>query len=232
MKKPKKITVKFFLNKAVQPVVEGKDKRYPLYMLITYNRKNTMMKSHYGGYYKNLEEAETQHYPGFLDFEERNVQKAIRYEISRQGDRFDLKGIYKKYEAYCMGIHVLFAKYLKEGLWTALMRTDRFEYVKALNFEDPSVPFEVLYDISRKIFTLDKILAKEFIEAAEVYNTFNKLYQASFFQYTFPTIIEWLDQSAQEDYRNKLQALYKRDPEMIEKSISIINKVVYSNLEV
>lgn len=232
MKKPKKITVKFFLNKTVHPIVEGKEKRYPLYMLITYNRKNTMMKSHYGGYYKDLKEVEKQHYPGFLDFEERNVQKTIRYEIAKQGESFDLKGIHKKYEGYCIGIDVLFGRYLKNALWPLLMRTDQYELVKALNFTDPGVQFDSLFYISQKVFNLDKLLSKEFTEEIEVYTTYMKLYQASFFQYTFPTVIEWLDQSAIEDYRSKLELVYKKDKRMIDKSISVVNKIIYSSVEV
>ena len=78
--KPKKITIKFFVNKAVQPTIEGETKRYPLYALITYDRKNTMMRCHYGNYYKDLNEIERVHYPGLLAMEERIIRKTIDYE--------------------------------------------------------------------------------------------------------------------------------------------------------
>jgi hypothetical protein len=229
MKKPKKITVKFFLNKLVKPIKENRALTYPLYMLIIYNRKNTSIKSHYGRFYKNLEEVEKTHYPGFLAFEERIVKKTVEYEIARKGDTFDLKGLHDKYEKYCIGIDILFASYMKNSLWTMLIRCEPQKYAFALNFNEPNVEFATLYEMAQKLYKdFNKVVSREFKEEIEVYSSFMKLYQGSFFQYTFPTVIEWLDKSAEQDYRTKLKQIYKKDTDMIEKSLSVVNKVVFS----
>ena len=59
VKKEKKITVKFFLNRKVEPATGDKgEKYYPLYLMITYNRKNMQFRSKYGMFYSDLNEVE------------------------------------------------------------------------------------------------------------------------------------------------------------------------------
>lgn len=230
--KPKKVTVKFFVNKVVQPEIEGKTKRYPLYALITYDRRNTMMRCHYGNCYKDLDEIDKVHYPGLLTMEERIIRKTIDYEIAQRGNEFDLKGIYKKYDLYCIGIHVLIGQYLKDQLWNIIQRLEPFEYAKALNFNDPDIEFDTLHKIVKKLYSdFTSSIPKDFEQHVEHYRIFTKLYRGSFFQYTFPTIIEWLDQSASDDYREKLKYLNDQTPSLINKSIEFIDSIVHSRLE-
>lgn len=228
--KPKKVTLKFFVNQAVQPMVEGKTKRYPLYVLITYDRKNTMMRCHYGKYYKDLDEIDTVHYPGLLEMEERIIRKTINYEMAERQDDFDLKGIYKKYELYSVGIHILLESYLKDQLWNILLRLEPFEYAKALNFNDPEVGFDTLYKICKKVYKdFSALLPKNFEREVEVYQLFSKLYQGMFFQYTFPTVVEWLDHSAVEDYTKRLKSHHSTQSE-VNKSIEFIERVIRNSL--
>lgn len=230
--KPKKVTVKFFLNQAVQPVIDGKTKRYPLYALITYDRKNTMMRCHYGQYYKDLSEIDKAHYPGLLAKEEQIIRKTIDFEMAQREGEFDLKGIYKKYDQYCIGIHVLLGEYLKSQLWNLLLRLEPFEFAKALSFDDPDVEFETLYKMSKKLYKdFASLLPKHFDHEMEVYQLFTKLYRGSFFQYTFPTVIEWLDNSALNDFREKLKEHYSQTPSMVNKSIEFVDSIVRGKLE-
>ncbi|MCR6638768.1 MAG: hypothetical protein NVV82_07190 [Sporocytophaga sp.] len=231
MKKPKKITVKFFVHESLKPKVEDGVERFPLYMRITYQRRNTMLKSFYGGYYKDLKEVEKLHYPGFLEFEERNIQKTINYEIAKLGEAFDLKGVHEKYEVYCIGIYKILESYFKNVLWMAALRSEPAEYAKALNFSDEEVSFETLFQIGRKIYpVIDKHLPKDFEEEIEIYQLFTKLYQGSFFQYTFPTVVEWLDGSAITDYRKKLDTFLKGDKRKLERHIAVINRIVNTGI--
>lgn len=229
--KPKKVTVKFFINKAVLPVIDGKTKRYPLYVLITYDRKNTMMRCHYGQYYKDLNEVDKVHYPGLLVMEERIIRKTISYELAQKGSEFDLKGIYKKYDQYAIGIHVLLEKHLKGQLWNVLSKLEPFEYAKALNFNNPDVEFNILYKIARKIYRdMPSQQPKNFEQEIEIYQAFVKLYQGSFFQYSFPVVIEWLDNSAVAYYSKKLKSLFESSS-MVDKSIEFIDRIIRSELE-
>lgn len=230
--KPKKVTVKFFLNQAVQPMIEGKVKRYPLYALITYDRKNTMMRCHYGQYYKDLAEIDKAHYPGLLAMEERVIRKSIDYEMAQSKSEFDLKGIYKKYDQYCIGIHMLLSEHMKMLLWNILMRLEPFEFAKALNFNDPDVEFDTLYKMARKLYKdFASLLPKDFDQEIEAYQLFMKLYRGSFFQYTFPTIIEWLDNSAVNGFREKLKEHYSQSHSMVNKSIEFVDSIVRGKLE-
>ncbi len=230
--RPKKVTVKFFINKAVLPIMEGKTKRYPLYMLITYDRKNTMMRCHYGQYYKDLNEVDRVHYPGLMTMEERVIRKTISYELAQRGNDFDLKGTNKKYDQYAIGIHVLLERHLKNQLWSVLSRLEPFEYVKALNFTDTDVEFSTLYKIARKVYKdLPALQPKNFEQEIEIYLAFMKLYKGSFFEYSFPVVIEWLDLSVVDDYQNKLTSLYPDSPSTIKKSIEFIDGIVHSVLE-
>ena len=229
--KPKKITVKFFLHTSVQPEVEGKQKRYPLYMLITYNRKNTMLRSYYGRYYKDLKEIEKVHYPGLLDLEERVVQKSISYEVSKQKEVVDLKGLHKKYVKYCIGIDTLLSRYLKNVLWLAVIRSEPQEYKRGLNFSDPDLRFETIYEMCSKLYPdLDKLLSKDFQAEVQIYEVFMKRYQGAFFQYSFPTVIEWLDGSVKQEYTHQLEKMNKGNQVLIQKSMDFIQKIVDSSL--
>src|SRR4051812_12164326 len=173
----KKITVKFFLNKTVQPFMEKKIKRFPLYMLITYDRRNTMMRCHYGKYYRDLNEIDQTHYPGLLALEEKLIKKTIEYELGQQGIDFDLKGLHKKYDQYSIGIHLILEQYLKDQLWNVLLKLEPFEYAKALNFSDPDITFDTLFKITKKIYKdFATLLPKNFEREIEVYNTFLKFY--------------------------------------------------------
>ncbi len=93
--KEKKITVKFFLNQALEPATgERGRKLYPLYLQITYNRKNMQFKSRYGLFYKNLKEVSAE----LMTFEVKLLTKIIRYEAT--GNGYELKGLKRKYDLY------------------------------------------------------------------------------------------------------------------------------------
>lgn len=206
-------------------MVEEKTKRYPLYVLITYDRKNTMMRCHYGKYYKDIGEIDKVHYPGLLAMEDRIIRKTINYEMAERPDDFDLRGIYKRYELYSVGIHLLLENYLKSQLGIILLRLEPFEYTKALNFNDPDVGFSTLYTICKKIYKqFSTVVPESFEKEIEIYQAFMKLYQGSFFQYTFPTVIDWLDHSAVDDFKKALKDQYPDQP--INKSIEFIERIV------
>jgi hypothetical protein len=232
--KTKKITIKFFLNKTVQPRTIDNRKAYPLYMLITYNRRNTMLKCYYGTYYRDIKEAikgvqETQ--PGLLEFEEKIIRKTIEYEIDNAEGEFSLKGIYKKYNHYCRAVHMVMENHLKHQLYRIANRTRPFEFAQALDFTNQRVSIDTLYTMVKRIYRdLKKESFKSLDEQIEIYHTFLKLYNAPFFDYNFPTVVEWIDQSAREDYKSRLEEVYKRNKEKVDSSLSLIDKVVQATL--
>src|SRR5690606_11660797 len=186
----------------------------------------------YGKYYKDLEEVDKVHYPGLLAMEERIIRKTITYEMVERGHDFDLKGINKKYERYCNGVHELMEPYLKNQLWNILIRLEPYEYAKALNFRDPDVSFNTLYKICKKVYNkFTSLQSKNFEREVEIYGMFAAIYQGSFFNYTFPTVIEWLDNSAIESFTQHLKKNYNRNLADIKKSIGFIDRIVRGSLE-
>lgn len=228
--RPKKVTVKLFLNKNLQTEATGEKGKvyYPLYMLITYNRKNTMIRSKYGMHYRDLKEVE----PGLLDFEEKLMRKTIAYELKNNPGTFELKGLHRKYEKYAVSIHLLFERYLKDQLQHIAIRTKPHEFAFALKFDDPNVTLDTLLGIAQRIYP-DFSLSETLLEEVEIYNDYRKLYNAVpiILQYPFPTVIEWLDKSAEMEYRNKLEVVYKNDTDMINACIALIDKVVKVSIE-
>lgn len=224
--KPKKVTLKFFLNKAVQPIVDDRTKRYPLYVLITYDRKNTMLKCHYGKYYKDLDEIERVSYPGLLALEEKAIRGTITYELSRRGTEFDLKGIHEKYDGYCLGIHALLEQYLKDQLWSILLRQEPFAYAKALKFNDPDVSFETLYTICQRVYKgFANVMPAGFQTEVKIFKMYNKIYGSGFFQYDFPIVIGWLDGSMVDEFRSRLSKL-ANDSTLVNAATKLIERAI------
>jgi hypothetical protein len=231
----KKITIKFFLNKALQPHIINKKKTYPLYMLITYDRRNTMLKCHYGHYYKDLKEVSTDSTLtrlGLLVFEENIIRKTIAYEMEKAGNKFSLKGLHKKYDQYSISIHLLFEQYLKGILQKACLSAKPQEFSLALNFSSHNVSFDTLYTIAEKIYPdLNKTLPRNFQEELVIFHDFQKLYGFPVFEYTFPTVIEWLDNSARAEYQKRLSVGFKNDKKMITRCIALVGNIVQSSME-
>ncbi len=130
MIKEKKITIKFFLNKLLEAATGDKgEKYYPLYIQVTYNRKNMQLKSKYGEYYKDIKEVRKE----LMQFEEMMLTKVIRYESTHTSSDYDLKGLKHKYEIYSGSVSQALEHYLKPKLRLAILRTNN-ELVHVFNF--------------------------------------------------------------------------------------------------
>ena len=144
MKKPKKITVKFFLNENLQPIQVDGERFYPLYTQVTYDRKNTQIKCAYGWYYRDLKHVREIE-PHLLPFEEKVLKKSVTHELSLQGDSFRLKGLGKKYENYGLSIHSLFNNYLKIRFKTILKEAKPQKFLEVINLDKNQLDF--FYDL-------------------------------------------------------------------------------------
>lgn len=240
MKKPKKITIKFFLNKNLQPQKLSKEgsrkslSAYPLYIQVIYNRANTQFKSFYGEYYSDLTKVDEENMsgPGLLKFEEENVRKIMEYEIEKQGEKFDLKTITRKYESYGQSIEGLLNAYLKSKLQRILVKTKPYEYAQVFNFTDPKVDSLLIYKAAKSLYEgLEKAIPKEFVEEMRVYEDFSKAYFHSKFSYPFPVVIDWLDGRMRSELEEKLVGLYKNDKKKVTKSLEIMENIILTKIE-
>lgn len=233
MKKPKKITVKFFLNNNLQEVKTDQGAAYPLYTQITYNRRNTQIKCYYGGYYVTLEEAQVKN-RALLSFEEALFRKTVQYEINRQGNKFELKGLGKKYDTYCVGIHSLFNKYLKVRLKNMIYKATPADFLQVIDFDRSEADIETLYIVCQKLFdNLDAIFKSDFLEEVTLYKLYKRFYPLALdtTQYQFPVVIDWLNKSHVQDLTRKLNQHYKKDLDKVQESLSVINRIVLSRIE-
>jgi hypothetical protein len=218
-----KITVKHYLNTKLKGHEENGVTHYPLYVQITYNRKNTNFASEYNQRLSqniDLEELKTSIVAGnILKEEARVITDIIHFESTLRGDTFDLKDLKNKYEFYKKPLHSLLNNYLvpKVGKFMS-MQTEckpfdsiyNFSYKSDLFFA-PSVNFEdYLFSIKKTIPDFMSILNKEvsmgheFIfssnkaslhQEIKVYETFCRFCkpELSFSSYPTPRLIDWLN---------------------------------------
>ena len=225
--KQKKITVKFFLNEAVEPVKgEGWKRYYPLYVQVTYNRKNMQFKAKYSEYYKDLEEVKQ----SLLDFEERAIKSIVSHEAAKTKGEYDLKGLKKKYDVYSTSILEALEHYLKPKLRLAILKTGN-ELSKVLNFNDANVTVDLLHKAANLLFKdFDFSLPDKLKEELKAYGHYQKPY-TPVLSYDFPTLIDWLDGCHKDELEKKLSTTLKGKPEMIKSIKALIDHAVKEKLK-
>ena len=230
---PKKITVRFFLQKKVHPEATQHDGKkespaYPLYLYVTYNRKNMQFRSNYGMFYMDMTDVEVMD-KGLMGFEEKLIEKIIRYETSQLSaqDEYDMRGLKDKYEIYSTSIHMALEQYLKPKLRMSILKTNN-ELQHAMNLNTSYYHNTVLrlYKVAGLIFdNFFKVLDKTLHEEIEAYKKFDQVLPRVS-KYDFPTVIDWLDGSYKKELSLFLNKVFKSKPELISGVINLIDKAV------
>ncbi|GAB4398817.1 MAG: hypothetical protein OHK0053_18090 [Microscillaceae bacterium] len=232
MKKPKKITVKFFLNRNLKHLdIDGLE-HFPLYAQITYDRKNTQIKCQYGWFYKDLHQVQEQS-PHLLPLEEGIFRRVVEYELKQQGEEFKLKGLGRKYEYYSLSIHQLINSYLKLRLKNFIHRAQPQKFLEVLNLEKPNLDFFTIYEASEKLFdNLTGILDKPFLEEMEIYRVYTKFYEKELAPnaFNFPVVIDWLDGSHRHHLEQKLNKHFAQQPGETEKCLKFIHGIISTKI--
>ncbi|MBN9382215.1 MAG: hypothetical protein J0H74_15710 [Chitinophagaceae bacterium] len=229
LKKAKKITIKFFLNQVLEPATNQKGKKsYPLYIQVTYTRKNMQLRSRYSDYYYSLDEVK----PYIMEFEERILRKIITHETDQAKGEYDLKGLRRKYDIYSFSIHEAVEVYLKARLHLAILKT-KDELTTVLNFSTPQATVARLHEAARRLFKgFDRhLVGAGLISELTSHEQFLRLDKQPFLSYTFPTIIDWVDGSYQDEVATKLNAVYKNHPETTKQVLSLIGQAVAEKLK-
>lgn len=225
--KEKKITVKFFLNEAVEPVEgEGKKKYYPLYVQVTYDRKNMQFKSKYSEYYGSLDEVK----PPLLQFEEKVVKAIVSYESVKVKREYDLKGLKRKYEVYSTSILEALEQYLKPKLRLSALKTGNV-LAGVLNFNDPKITTSQLYEAAKLLFKdFEGNLPEKLKVELDAYDYYQRLYPPVL-AYNFPTLIEWMDGSYVGELGKKLTKTVKNRPKLPKEIKALINHAAQARLK-
>ena len=225
MKAIGKITVRYFLNQNVKPSrnpILGDSDLFPLYIQVTYNRKNTQFRSLYKNNYVNLDNA-------FkidgekLDYEERLIRKMIEGEIKTEKEHFQLKGLKDRYVHYSIEISYCVDKYIRNTIFDSADKTGS-KYSSILDpFTHPDVATEIYYEASEKLIeNFKSYLPKDFkkeLTIGEEFISWCKEKKES------PRLIEWLYYTLPDEYSMFLQE--KGDSEnQIKSKVNFINKAV------
>ncbi len=235
--KKKKITIKPFLNIYLDPVGSETDDKgtrdiYALYYKVTYDRKNTQLKSYYTtAGYSSLEDSIAQQ---IIPFELKILTKIVDYETSLNPDRdYQLSGLKLKYETYVEPVDSTFDKFLRQKLWKAATRTNHL-YVMAIKFDNYLGMMNVftLLEICDKLFPdFDKYIDKTFREELECFKLYHKIFGDKQFEYNFATLIDWMDGTHQQAFEDGLKKLVKSDSKLIVRNKEIVHRIVLERLK-
>ena len=225
MKSIGKITVRYFLNQKVKPSripSLGDSDHYPLYIQVTYNRKNTQFRSLYNKIYVSLENA-------FfldgekLDFEEELIRKMIEGEIKTEKEHFQLKGLKDRYMHYSMEIASSVNRYIRNTIYDSATKTGS-KFSPILDpYKRPHISAEIYYDASEKLIEnfesyLPKDFKRELIMGEEFIEWCRKKEEG-------PRLIEWFYHTLSRKYSMFLEE--KGDNEnQIKSKVKFINKAV------
>lgn len=233
MKKPKKITVKFFLNKSLKEIIVKGEKYLPLYAQITYDRKNTQIRCNYGGFFGDMQQVQEKH-PRLLNFEESIIRRSVEHELKRWGDEFKLKGLGKVYESYALSIHLLFNNYLKLSLKNLLQEAKPDKYLEVLHLEKTETDFFTVFEVCQKIFdNLEAIMNEKIKQEIELYRDYLAMYREELNKpgYYFPIVIDWLDGSHPISLEKQLIKKYNQDQEKIRQFKVLVHYIVTTKVE-
>lgn len=119
MAQQKKITVKPFVNEALKPSFEKgtREKLYPLYFRVTYDRKSTKFKA--GDNQISVSKAQTFDSDPIIDRSKEFVQQIVRYELKRSPN-FEVKEIGQRIRSYLTLVLDLIWQDLNDELFYAL----------------------------------------------------------------------------------------------------------------
>ncbi len=220
-----KINVRHFINKNLKPYwspASGYSDEYPLYLQITFARKNTQIKSHFDNFYTSIEAAFDAHKP-LLNLESNWIERIIAYEYKTKGKDFDLKGFGQRYPIYSARIPSIIDKELKKKFTEALIKTET-EFRNLLIPKDQLVSI-ITYYKAAFILTknmIDKNITIDFkkqIEAAGEY------FERYWDEKNGPILIDWLDKTNITEYQNWLK-MRDYDLKTIEKRIKVLNIIL------
>ena len=174
-----KINVRHFINKNLKPYwspYSGYSDEYPLYVQITFARKNTQIKSHFDNFYTSIDVALTEH-KHILDLESNWLERIIAYEYETKGKDFNLKGFGQRYPVYSAAIPVIIDKELKKKFTEALINTES-EFRNLLLPKDQHVSI-ITYHKAACILTknkIDKNISMDFKKQIEAAGEYFELY--------------------------------------------------------
>jgi hypothetical protein len=154
----KKITVKHFINKSL-PLTDIYASKadeecigpiYPLYVQVTYNRKNTQFKSSLDMGLQNFEYIEDT-MRALMEEEKKMIIRIIEYELKKLKSGFTLKSLRKKYKHYTTPILNILERYVHSH-FINIVKKSKTKYADLLTYEFQfNVTFSLILDAAREL---------------------------------------------------------------------------------
>jgi len=243
MKKGKKISVKAFLNKnypwkTTKELPDGSSEEvnlYPVYMQITYNRKNTQFKSSVNEHVSDLSEIIGESKIR-LENELKFYAKIVEYETNKLGDNFQLKGINDRFDKYVEPIISYLGETVNKDYYHILVKTRSEHALILANVSGFNVTFNRLMNTTKVLIPnfdsyCDSSLIKEFISYGLYTEIFPKSELISKNQ-NYPRVIDFLDGSFQNLFKQKLIAKKLYNESEINDFVSTINSILETTIKV
>ncbi|WP_185156000.1 hypothetical protein, partial [Fulvivirga kasyanovii] len=178
--------------------------QYPVYIQITYMRKNMQVKMLHVSYAETIESIDER----VLELERRTILQTIRLLQQKQGDRFTLKGLGKYYEVFGQDFARYLDRYMKDKLGMIASKCEPFHFYLAMDFSTVRASFNTLYEMCRKLFDhFEDKLTEEFKTELRYFKEYTRFDRPKHF-FDFYTVIDWMDGRAYEDYQQYLGKTY------------------------
>lgn len=232
MKRPKKITVKPFLNDRLKPEgtahVDGKElPLYRLYYIISYNRKNMTVRSRYGMYYYKGE-IESGKVRQVIDFETRVFEQIIRFEAHPETQEYELKGLPARFDIYSHTVRRVLSNYVIRFLWLSINHT-KSEFINTLNLDQDNQDAMLMVKAARRLFpNLHEVALPEFETSVKALETYDHLYPLPSFFHSSPTVIDWVNGSHRMEVEAKLEPM---NPKTREQVLTTINHIMNQHMQ-
>ncbi|MDX2189609.1 MAG: hypothetical protein SFY32_07080 [Bacteroidota bacterium] len=230
--KQKTITVKPFLNKNLNSIEDETGKiAFPLYYQITFERKNTQLKSYYNKYVSSLSLGDKE-LQRMIEFEKAVLEKIVRKEKLSKGADFQLTGLKATYEVYIKSVDEIFQSYLKKKLIRNISFTYS-EFQNVLKFDGFETHFLVLYKAAKKLIdNLNKYCDADFKDEVEAYKCFNKAVPfKDMFGINHVTLIDWINKDSDEHVVRKMNEVLEGNETEFKKHFKTLNNIIIDRLK-
>jgi len=238
--KERKITVKPYLNKRVEPKPykvydeyghEVEHFGYPLYYQVIYNKNNTHLKSDTGKRFSSLDEPffENGDPKEIIGFETRNIEKIIRYHESKELN-YHVKGLSKIFSEYTESLHAIVNFKLKKFIVNKFGLATNQLYFSLFDYKSTNISSNFVFSVIKKLRDVKTIFTKEEIDKIENLKNFDFAYikdrgigsgdqynlerdnvlYVPGFSDKFPTKIDWLNG----DIQNQIKRIIFNNKEL------------------
>lgn len=226
--KHKKITIKPFINKNLAPLENTT--KFPLYFQITFERRNTQVKSHFNSFIDNLDGLKGEEMD-LLNFEIDILKRTVGFEYAKVGNSFTLHGIKEKYDLYILDLSFVFESYLKKKLLKAIKYCNS-EFLPIIKFEGFEVTFSLLYKASKLLIpNFLKSIPSDFKDEIEAYQQFSIFSKNKLSQSLFECIFDWKEEKIQKELETYLTENVSLKPVIAKKTISLLDHIIEDRLK-